>query len=109
MTSTTRQTTTVTTQANLGPTSPRSSFDKVPLTTEFTPPGTWCTGVYSSAAAETGKYWPVYANDASCMPSDYSITTAGDFFYSPGISCPSGYRTACFDNAGVSTITTVTW
>lgn len=100
----------VTSRPSLGPSIAKSEFDELPLTTVFSPPGTGCTGVYSSPAGGTGNlWWPVYATEASCMPEDYKITTAGEFFYSPGIACPSGYRTACFDSAGVSTITTVTW
>jgi hypothetical protein len=42
----------------------------------------------------------------SCLPSGAS-TQATDYF-SPGIACPSGYYTACHDNNGVSSVTTVT-
>ncbi|WPJ58734.1 hypothetical protein SMAC4_13107 [Sordaria macrospora] len=75
-----------------------TSFNHVPLTTTFSPPGE-CFGVSSS---------DVYLIDqqTSCLPSGWS--SAETAFFSPGLVCPNGYMSACHDNGGVSTITTVT-
>ncbi|KAK1773150.1 hypothetical protein QBC45DRAFT_340535 [Copromyces sp. CBS 386.78] len=75
-----------------------TSFNHVPLTTMFSPPGE-CFGVSSS---------DVYLIDqqTSCLPSGWS--SAETAFFSPGLVCPNGYMSACHDTGGVSTITTVT-
>jgi hypothetical protein len=86
---------------------PVSSFPRLPLTTTFAPPRPDCTGIHSLPAT-SGYWWAVYGTQASCLPSDYTADP-GNFFYSPGVACPSGYQTACYDSAGFSSITTVTW
>ncbi|KAK3330037.1 hypothetical protein B0H66DRAFT_43372 [Apodospora peruviana] len=76
-----------------------SSFANVPLTTTFTPPAD-CSGFYESAGIA------VVDIQRSCMPSRFhSDETA---YFSPGVFCPVGYRSACQDSTGVSSITTVT-
>ncbi|KXX79922.1 hypothetical protein MMYC01_202278 [Madurella mycetomatis] len=87
---------------------PPGQFTPVPLTTTFTPPGAQCTGVYSSDIGDGSGWVAVVANDLSCMPPSYTIDPT-NFFYSPGIACPSGYETACYDSVGDPSITTVTW
>lgn len=76
-----------------------STFATNPLTTTFSAPAS-CSGIYSS----NGVF--VIDADTACLPDGFS--TASTDYFSPGIACPSGYVTACHDNAGVSTITTVT-
>ncbi|KXX75889.1 Phosphoinositide 3-kinase regulatory subunit 5 [Madurella mycetomatis] len=80
-----------------------SSFPRVPLTTTFTATDSRCGGLYTPSASR------VYMIDdePSCLPPGFS-TAATDFYYSPGIACPSGYWTACYDTTGVPSITTVT-
>ncbi|KAK3355404.1 hypothetical protein B0H65DRAFT_413955 [Neurospora tetraspora] len=75
-----------------------TSFPRVPLTTKFDLPDD-CYGVQSD---------DVYLMDqhTSCLPSGWS--PAETAFFSPGLICPEGYTSACHDNGGVSTITTVT-
>lgn len=77
----------------------QSSFAVNALTTTFTPPAT-CTGAYYS----NGIY--VLGESTDCRPSGFADTSTD--YFSPGLACPSGYHTACHDNAGVSSITTVT-
>lgn len=77
----------------------QSSFTVNALTTTFTPPAT-CTGAYFS----NGIF--VLGEDTACKPSGFA--DASTDYFSPGLACPSGYYTACHDNAGVSSITTVT-
>lgn len=77
----------------------QSSFTVNALTTTFTPPAT-CTGAYYS----NGVY--VVGENKSCKPSGFA--DASTDYFSPGLACPSGYYTACHDNAGVASITTVT-
>lgn len=91
---------TMTTAATTSYTSPiQSSFTANPLTTTFTPPAT-CTGAYTSG----GVY--VVGEDDDCKPSGFA--DASTDYFSPGLACPSGYYTACHDNEGVASITTVT-
>ncbi|KAK3497509.1 uncharacterized protein B0T23DRAFT_310770 [Neurospora hispaniola] len=75
-----------------------TSFPRIPLTTQFDLPDD-CYGVQSD---------DVYLIDqhTSCLPSGWS--PAETAFFSPGLICPEGYTSACHDNGGVSTITTVT-
>lgn len=75
-----------------------SSFAFDPLTTTFTPPSA-CSGIYSSSVN-------VIDPDLSCLPEGFSSYSTD--YFSPGLACPSGYITACNDNAGISSITTVT-
>ncbi|KAI3394997.1 hypothetical protein diail_1886 [Diaporthe ilicicola] len=77
----------------------QSSFPLDALTTTFTPPAS-CSGVYSSAGVA------VIDVDLACLPQGF--TSLSTNYFSPGIACPAGYVTACNDNAGVSSITTVT-
>lgn len=79
-----------------------TSFARNPLTTTFTPNAPGCG---------TGLSWDarnvaVADTELSCMPSGFS--TAEYSFFSPGYICPLGYASACHDNAGVSSVTTVT-
>lgn len=76
-----------------------STFPLVPLTTTFTPPAA-CSGIYTSAGIV------VIDDDTSCLPGGFA--SASTSYFSPGLVCPSGYATACNDNAGVSSVTTVT-
>lgn len=76
-----------------------SSFPLDALTTTFTPPAS-CSGIYSSAGVA------VIDADLACLPQGF--TSLSTNYFSPGIQCPAGYVTACNDNAGVSSITTVT-
>ncbi|KAK3303442.1 uncharacterized protein B0T15DRAFT_275165 [Chaetomium strumarium] len=80
-----------------------TSFPTIPLTTTFTRPNEGCGGIYLPDDP------PLFMIDdrPSCLPSRFS-TSDSSFFYSPGIACPSGYWTACYDTTGVSSITTVT-
>jgi hypothetical protein len=82
-----------------------SSFPLLPLTTIFTPPGPECNRL-------TSVTWPTdylrFATEATCFPPGYTSGPDG-LFFSPGIACPSGYRTACQDTRGVASVTTVTW
>lgn len=77
----------------------QSSFPLDALTTTFTPPAS-CSGIYSSAGVA------VIDADLACLPQGF--TSLSTNYFSPGIQCPAGYVTACNDNAGVSSITTVT-
>ncbi|ROW04758.1 hypothetical protein VMCG_04830 [Cytospora schulzeri] len=76
-----------------------STFPLDPLTTTFTPPAA-CSGIYTSAGVV------MIDDDTSCLPDGFTSTSTN--YFSPGLMCPSGYATACNDNAGVSSITTVT-
>jgi hypothetical protein len=77
----------------------QSSFPLDALTTTFTPPAS-CSGIYSSGGVA------VIDADLACLPQGF--TSLSTNYFSPGIQCPAGYVTACNDNAGVSSITTVT-
>lgn len=76
-----------------------STFATNPLTTTFSAP-TSCSGIYSSSNVF------VIDADTACLPDGFA--SASTDYFSPGVACPSGYVTACHDNAGVSSITTVT-
>ncbi|KAK7738337.1 hypothetical protein SLS53_006147 [Cytospora paraplurivora] len=76
-----------------------SSFPLDALTTTFTPPAT-CSGVFTSSGVA------IIDPDLSCLPEGFKKSSTD--YFSPGLVCPSGYVTACNDNAGVSSITTVT-
>lgn len=76
-----------------------STFPLDPLTTTFTPPSS-CSVIYTSAGVV------IIDDDFSCLPEGFTSTSTN--YFSPGLVCPSGYATACNDNAGVSSITTVT-
>lgn len=78
-----------------------TSFPLNPLTTTFVPPSD-CTGISYPASPQ------VYMLDVqtTCLPSKAELGTTA--FFSPGLICPSNYVSACSDNNGVSSITTVT-
>lgn len=76
-----------------------SSFRHNPLTTTFTPPSD-CTGIYRSG------YLSIVGGSSSCQPSGFDSNPSS--YFSPGLICPSGYASACHDNTGVASITTVT-
>ena len=80
-----------------------TSFPSIPLTTTFTPPGSACGALYDPA--NDGLL--IIDDQPSCLPSGFS-TSDSAFFFSPGIACPSGYRSACHGTEGVASITTVT-
>lgn len=75
-----------------------TSFPLVPLTTTFEPPPQ-CSGIYLAGVA-------MIDFDMTCLPSGFDVEPTN--YFSPGIACPSGYETACFDSKGVESITTVT-
>lgn len=79
-----------------------TSFPRVPLTTTFTPTPTDCSGIY----IPTQLAIFLIHDQTTCLPGGF--TTAESSFFSPGIACPSGYWSACHDNTGVPSITTVT-
>jgi len=79
-----------------------TSFPRVPLTTTFTPIPTDCSGIY----IPTQLAIFLIHDQTTCLPDGF--TTAEISFFSPGIACPSGYWSACHDNTGVPSITTVT-
>jgi hypothetical protein len=77
-----------------------SSFPLKPLTTTFTPPdGCGLPNIYLSEVA-------IVDPQSTCLPSSFNKSPTA--YYSPGFACPSGYYSACHDNVGVKTITTVT-
>lgn len=78
------------------------SFPANPLTTTFTPTPTDCSGLY----IPTDLMLYMIHDQTSCLPSGFA--TAERSFFSPGVVCPSGYWSACHDNNGASSITTVT-
>lgn len=78
-----------------------STFPANPLTTTFTAAASSCTGLYSSNGV-----FVVDADTDACLPSGFSPSSTD--YFSPGIACPAGYVTACHDNAGVASVTTVT-
>lgn len=77
-----------------------STFPANPLTTTFTAAASSCSGLYSS----NGVF--VVDPDTACLPSGFA--SASTDYFSPGLACPAGYVTACHDNAGVASVTTVT-
>lgn len=77
-----------------------STFPANPLTTTFTAAASSCSGFYSS----NGVF--VVDPDTACLPSGFA--SASTDYFSPGLACPAGYVTACHDNAGVASVTTVT-
>ncbi|KAK1757846.1 hypothetical protein QBC47DRAFT_166086 [Echria macrotheca] len=79
-----------------------TSFPRIPLTTTFTRSNSDCAGVYLPTSSNIF----LIQDQLSCLPSGFN--TAERSFFSPGIACPSGYWSACHDNTGVSSITTVT-
>lgn len=76
-----------------------TSFPPNPLTTSFARPSD-CTGVYQS------DFLAMVDLASTCLP--HGFKTNSDSYFSPGIACPSGYVSACHDNTGVASLTTVT-
>ncbi|KUI57406.1 hypothetical protein VP1G_04677 [Cytospora mali] len=76
-----------------------STFPFDALTTTFTPPAS-CSGIYTSGEVV------IIDEDLACLPQGF--TSSSTNYFSPGLICPAGYVTACNDNAGVSSVTTVT-
>ncbi|PFH63210.1 hypothetical protein XA68_16649 [Ophiocordyceps unilateralis] len=76
-----------------------TSFAHNPLTTAFSRPID-CHGIYMS------QFLAMMDQTSTCLPR--SLHTESDSYFSPGISCPSGYVTACHDNTGVASLTTIT-
>lgn len=76
-----------------------------PLTTVFTPAATCSSYVANGILAPTVDYWQAQAcSDGApvdalpCWPPalvQTSIPLHGRGFYSPGLSCPAGYTSAC--------------
>ncbi|PNY29725.1 Uncharacterized protein TCAP_00361 [Tolypocladium capitatum] len=76
-----------------------TSFASNPLTTTFSRPAD-CTGLYQSL------FLTMMDVQSTCLPTGFN--TKPDAFFSPGVACPSGYVSACHDNTGVASQTTVT-
>lgn len=76
-----------------------TSFPRNPLTTTFSRPAE-CTGIYMSL------FLNMVDLQSTCLPD--GLSTQSDAYFSPGIACPSGYVSACHDNTGVASQTTVT-
>jgi len=76
-----------------------TSFPRNPLTKSFSRPKD-CTGVVKSS------FLVMMDVASTCLPP--GIQTESDAYFSPGIACPSGYVSACHDNTGVASLTTVT-
>ncbi|KJZ76364.1 hypothetical protein HIM_04093 [Hirsutella minnesotensis 3608] len=76
-----------------------TSFPSKPLTTPFARPSD-CTGIYRSG------FLAMVDLEKTCLPKGFK--TNSDSYFSPGIACPVGYVSACHDNTGVPSITTVT-
>ncbi|KAJ6446749.1 transmembrane alpha-helix domain-containing protein [Purpureocillium lavendulum] len=76
-----------------------TSFPKNPLTTTFSRP-TDCTGISKSL------FLAMMDLSSTCLPSGFKSQSSA--YFSPGIACPSGYVSACHDNTGVASQTTVT-
>ncbi|KAK2598058.1 hypothetical protein QQS21_005769, partial [Conoideocrella luteorostrata] len=74
-----------------------TSFAPNPLTTTFTRPDD-CSGIYRSG------FLMMVDVSKTCMPSGFKT----DAYFSPGYVCPAGYVSACHDNTGVASLTTVT-
>jgi hypothetical protein len=76
-----------------------TDFPPVPLNNSFVPPND-CSGLYLS----NGLF--VIDASTSCLPPLFNEKATA--YYSPGLDCPSGYATGCYDTEGVKSITTVT-
>ncbi|KAK5989837.1 hypothetical protein PT974_08099 [Cladobotryum mycophilum] len=76
-----------------------TSFPHNPLTTTFKGPGD-CTGLYASNFLSGVDF------ATTCLPDGFDPNPKS--YFSPGLICPSGYVSACHDNTGVPSITTVT-
>ncbi|KAL6884953.1 hypothetical protein HDV57DRAFT_406505 [Trichoderma longibrachiatum] len=88
------------TQATTKPAVPVvTSFPFNPLTTTFTRPSD-CDGIFASSFLSGIDF------STSCVPKGFHTDETS--YFSPGLVCPSGYYSACHDNIGARTITTVT-
>ncbi|KAL7792444.1 hypothetical protein V8C37DRAFT_124222 [Trichoderma ceciliae] len=76
-----------------------TSFPFNPLTTTFIRP-TDCDGIFASTFL-TGIDF-----SKSCLPKGFHTDQTS--YFSPGLICPTGYYSACHDNIGAKSITTVT-
>lgn len=76
-----------------------TSFALNPLMTAFSRPAD-CTGLYQSS------FLTMMDPQATCMPDGFK--SQSEAYFSPGLVCPSGYASACHDNTGVASLTTVT-
>ncbi|POR32809.1 Uncharacterized protein TPAR_06999 [Tolypocladium paradoxum] len=76
-----------------------TSFALNPLTTTFSRPQD-CTGVYQSLGLAMMDV------QTTCLPDGFK--SQSESYFSPGLVCPSGYVSACHDNTGVASQTTVT-
>lgn len=110
MSATTGATIATTTRDNLlGPLTTVFSADPTCMTLLFGECGsdTVCSGWLGQTcnlATTSSFYWP--SNDLACYPSwttgAQTLAYNGWGFYSPGLSCPSGYTSACSTTADVS-------
>ncbi|KAL6867021.1 hypothetical protein J3F83DRAFT_102709 [Trichoderma novae-zelandiae] len=76
-----------------------TSFPFNPLTTTFTRPPD-CDGIFASS------YLSGIDLSTSCLPKGFHTDQTA--YFSPGLVCPSGYYSACHDNIGAESVTTVT-
>ena len=76
-----------------------SSFSSNPLTTTFSRPDE-CSGIHRSSFISGVDI------ATTCMPDGFDPDPTA--YFSPGLICPDGYVSACHDNTGVESITTVT-
>ncbi|KAM0259841.1 hypothetical protein ACHAQJ_003085 [Trichoderma viride] len=76
-----------------------TSFPFNPLTTSFDRPSD-CDGIFASSFL-TGIDF-----SKSCLPKGFHTDQTS--YFSPGLACPTGYYSACHDNIGAASITTVT-
>ena len=74
-----------------------TSFAYDPLTTTFSRPQD-CNGIYKP------EYLYMVDASSTCLPTGFKT----DAYFSPGLICPAGYYSACHDNTGVPSFTTVT-
>ncbi|UKZ51271.1 hypothetical protein TrVGV298_005029 [Trichoderma virens] len=76
-----------------------TSFPFNPLTTTFTRPAD-CNGIFASNFLSGIDF------STSCLPKGFHTDETS--YFSPGLVCPTGYYSACHDNIGAKSITTVT-
>ncbi|KAK4083636.1 uncharacterized protein Triagg1_1298 [Trichoderma aggressivum f. europaeum] len=76
-----------------------TSFPFNPLTTTFTRPSD-CDGIFASSFLSGIDF------STTCLPKGFHTDEIS--YFSPGLVCPTGYYSACHDNIGAKSITTVT-
>lgn len=76
-----------------------TSFPFNPLTTTFSRPAD-CDGLFASSFLSGIDF------SKSCLPKGFHTDQTS--YFSPGLICPTGYYSACHDNIGAKSITTVT-